>query len=499
MAMGMAGAMFFVMSLAMQGANDMLDYVEPQAYWQAQGVELSVKTLTGELGGQAAPGDISDLIKQLGDADYNTRETAQRRIAAMGAAVRDQVEQAAKSDDPEVATRAQAILEGMKARAEGKSVRRLMAIKGLGALKQKEALPVLRPLLQSKEPFVADYAAEAIAAIEGKPYKRPQATAGQMKSDLAILPANCAFVGQLRFPGGGKVDLDKAFAGIPAEMRGGVKKEDLIRQASQMVTQGAQIVGNIRAQALTIGVAEDVGDRSGFITVVGRGKYDPAIVRKLIMQEIRDRPVVDVEGVEVFRPNREVAILCPDESRFVLIARFSRQVVLPYEPVARAIKGKAKGVDSNANMAKLLESVDRTKPVWAVACITESYREAPFLAPFDTMTLEGNDKDGSLHLTLIAKGKDPETIKAGVEQFEQLRLDALREIKREVGRMPPLKPIADLIESVKIENAGNTVTVTGELKGGGSSLMVMPLMFLGMRTRPMPPQHLEMGDPVRVR
>jgi hypothetical protein len=477
------GSMFLMMALAMQGANDMLDYVQPQTYWKDQGVEMTVAGMSVEAGGGTVAGDAAALVKQLGDADFKVRDEAQRKIAAMGEAARAEMEKAAKSDDPEVATRAQALLQALKGRAQDRPIRQLMAIKALGELKDKQALPVLQPLLQSKEPFVADYAAESIAAIEGKPYRRPQATDKELASDLALLPGNCAFVGQMRFPGGGKPDFAKAFESIPAEMLGGVNKDDLIRQASQMVMQAAGFVGNIRAQALTVGVADDVGDQTGFVVLVGRGKYQPETARKPIMEEMRDRPVQRVDKIEVLSPDREVAMILPSDDRFVMIAGPGRDVVLPYEPVAKAILGQGgKGIEANEEMAKLIASIDRTKPVWAVARITPAYRELPFLVPFDTMTLEGEEKDGNLRLRLVAKGKDAEAIGLAVEQFEQMRQEVLREVMREAQQMPPLKPIADLFESVKVDNAGQTVTVTGELKGGGGAFMAIPLMFFGMST-----------------
>ena len=75
-----------------------------------------------------------------------------------------------------------------------------MAIRALGELNDKSAAAVLTPLLQSKKMFEADYAAAALAALEGKPYVRPQSDAKTRAADLNMLPDKLGLVGQAMPP-----------------------------------------------------------------------------------------------------------------------------------------------------------------------------------------------------------------------------------------------------------------------------------------------------------
>src|SRR5437764_8476301 len=110
MVMSYAG---MLMMLLGGGANDLLDLVHTDSYWKAKQVTVSVEQLI---------------------TDANSKAPVNPDAAAPQAA----------------------------------GVRRLMAIRTLGELKKAEALTMLQSLVDSKEPFVADYAKAAIAAIEGK-------------------------------------------------------------------------------------------------------------------------------------------------------------------------------------------------------------------------------------------------------------------------------------------------------------------------------------------
>lgn len=58
----------------------------------------------------STPDEIRRLIEQLGDASYEQRVRATRRLCAVGAPARDALEAAARSDDPERSLRARKIL-----------------------------------------------------------------------------------------------------------------------------------------------------------------------------------------------------------------------------------------------------------------------------------------------------------------------------------------------------------------------------------------------------
>ena len=83
---------------------------------------------------------------------------------------------------------------------EGKDVagRRLMAIRTLGELKNRKALPMLRKLLHSKRPFEVRYTQRAIASIEGKPWVHSQRPGqAELDKDALYLAHYCDLVFQI--------------------------------------------------------------------------------------------------------------------------------------------------------------------------------------------------------------------------------------------------------------------------------------------------------------
>ena len=181
--------MTLMMMLTQGGASDVLDLVDSGSYWKAQKVAVTVEALAGQL---------------------------------------------------------DAKVEGEGAHAA--AVRRLMAIRALGELKDMAALARLKPLVNETAPFVADYAKQAIASNEGTPYRRPPASPETLASDVALLPSECAAVLQTGISGGGPVSYDKVFELMKAmEPRGGQAEFDRMRtEVTERITRLTDAVGNFR-------------------------------------------------------------------------------------------------------------------------------------------------------------------------------------------------------------------------------------------------------------
>ena len=140
--------------------------------------------------------DISSLIEQLSDVKFQTREEATREILYLGPSVIPQLEAAAKNTTGETALRARSLVRILAGSPQTSAARQLMAIRTLGELRHRAAIGPLQGFLKSEKPFVADYAARAIARIEGKPSPRHRPTQAELDEDVWILPAKCAVVGQ---------------------------------------------------------------------------------------------------------------------------------------------------------------------------------------------------------------------------------------------------------------------------------------------------------------
>ena len=414
------GWLEIVLILASGGplGNELLDYVDSQAYWKIKGVSVSEETIAAEL------------------------------------------------SRPQQGTSSQ----------QAWRVRRLMAIRTLGELKSKKALPALRALLKSKEFFVADYAARAIAAIEGKKHVRPGAPAIAKERDLGLMPPGCGLVGQIALTPGaaGAIDLSKALGATT--LPGGMSKERALRMVTKMVLEAAEKVGNIRLEMATVGVATDAGEDAGFAVVVVRGLYDAAATRDLLRPMVKETSTVD--GLEVLRPEREFALLLPSNDRLVLLAG-PREEAIPLAAVISAINVKKTGLQATPEMRRLAAAVPANSALWAVAEISDAYREAEILAPFDTAVLTGTQSNGSMALKLTADGKDAQAVAQAVAILEAGRTEAIEEMETQTERMgamgEALKPIIEFMKSIRTETKGGRVTVTASLEAGPAQL-AMPML-----------------------
>ena len=84
---------------------------------------------------------VSKLIRDLGDGSFRVREAAENKLATMGLIAEHAVKEAARSDDPEVITRAKSILKKFSVSDDIMILH--AAIKTVGLTKPKEAVSLL--------------------------------------------------------------------------------------------------------------------------------------------------------------------------------------------------------------------------------------------------------------------------------------------------------------------------------------------------------------------
>lgn len=470
------------------GGNDLLDYLPTDAYWKAKGAAPTVETMLAELNPPKddAARDLPALIGDLGADDYAVREAATAKIRALGPAVIPQLKTAVETArDAEIRTRAEMLIGELSGAAKAADVRRLMAIRTLGELKKPEALEILRPLAASPDFFVADYAKAAIAAIEGKPYPRPVPTAEELASDVGLLPKSACGMAQVVLPAGGPVSFDAALKQMAGArgMRGGMGDPEKVKaQLAGAVLKLAERLGNVRVQALT-GAFGGGFDRTAFGMVVARGVYEPAAVRAALVglgckAETRD-------GVDVVAPDGgEVTIALPSAQRLAFLGMDDRRAAAGRaRDMIAALKAGKGTVSENQELSGLFKSLPAAAPVRAALVAHDGLRkEGPLLDGVDTVTLAGEVSKGGTDLTMVARGKDQEKLKASVAVFEQGRAEAEKEMKRWTEREAPfLKPITDLVTGLKVETKANEVTVRGRLEGQLSAgMIVLPFSWLMM-------------------
>jgi hypothetical protein len=489
--MMMGGPMMLLMVLmGGGGGNDLIDYIDTNTYWALQSVEVTVPAMKAQLGpidADAAAALAGDLI---GD-DEAKAASASAKIKSIGLAAMPHLEKAARQAQgkPDKAARVQNLIGELYANVQAPAVRRLMAIRTLGELKKLDGLATLTLLLKSKTLFEAEYAAAAIAAIGGKPFKRPGLSTKERMKDVGLLPAGCGVVGQAVMPPGKPVDVLKALKAMGK--MGGQDPKNFLPQLTSMIAMAAGRVGNVRIDAVTMGVADNVGDKSGFVVVIARGRYDAKALREMLVQVGRTK-IETIEGTEVFKPDNEFSIFLPSSDRLVLVAG-PRRAPMPVAQMIAAVKAGKGALTSDSDMGKLIKTVDTDSAIWAAAKMSETYRRESLFGPFDTMTLSSKIVKDVYNFTLKAKGSNAEQVAAAVKQFNGLMGEARQEIAPAIKQMPAMKPLGDFVKSIKAVTDGTEVTVTASMKGG-SPITSMLIPMVGLRASDGPaPAHNHAG------
>jgi len=469
------GMFTLLMAMLSGGASELLDFVPTEAYWKAKGVTVSTEQLLTD----AAPAkgaDASKLILKLGAGTPADRDAAARAILKLGPAVLPQLEKAKTDPDLEIANRAGALIGQIKMSHKAGGVRALMAIRTLGERKKPEALTGLQALLGSKEPFVAEYAARAIAQIEGRPVPARQIPTDGFKADLAMMPANLGALSQMSGLSGGRVSIEEALKALPP----GEDAKQAVEQMTAALITAADQMGNVRLDGVTMGVSDDVGDKTGFVAIVARGQFDAGAIAAMMVN--LNVPSRSVDGVDVFSGERQVAFFFPSDDRAVLLVG-PNQDVLPVKELIAASRQEKAGAIANAALAKLVAGIDPKVVGWAVVTVNDNYRKAPILSAFDQVVLTITRGGELTKFAVKADGKDAKAVEAAVAQVDAGVKQAQQQLPQIVQMMPAMKPIADFVQSVKVEANGASAGMWAELKGDPSVLLMGPAMMWGVSVR----------------
>jgi hypothetical protein len=395
--------LIFTMLLGGSPGNELLDLIPTDAYWKSKAVEITVPNIMLELN-SIKPDDTSKEI----------------------------------------------------------AVRRLMAIRTLGELKNADAIATLKPQLDSKEMFVAAYAQRALNAIDGKP---APASSGvppdRMKADLYMLPEHCGAVAQARFVAGKPLVFPKPKEGDDAAVDTAAQLEQL----SNILIYVAEMTGNIRVDGVTIGLSDEVGPNQGFFALFVRGEWDADAVKGAIQSQFN--PTRTEGEVEFMMPSfGSMAVAVPSNELLGFLA-FPPNVQAPLEEMGVAIKSGKGKLENATDLVKVIESADATQAAWAALLVTDNYRQAPQLAGFDSMTLTARRTDDGMKYDAKATGKDADGVKESVDQLSALVNEGRTDITQEAGRTPAAQPLADFMNSIELKADGTSATGTATMKRPG--------------------------------
>lgn len=434
-------AMMLVMLLlgGSEKTGDLLDFTPTQAYWEMRDQRII---------------DIETMSAVLSDDDATATDTLMA-IRAMG----------------EVAS-------AENAKPGGKA----------------EALKLLTPLTKSNEPFVGQYARRSIAWIKGDdPAPREALPADLYDLDLALLPSDATFVGQMKMNNGvGPIDLAGLIPDIKIE--GQSMRDQMMQQMLPGLMQGVQMIGNARADLVTAGLVLNSEEDMAFMVVV-RGQYDRVAIQMLMEDELGeddDWSFYSVGEVEVVaNPNNHdpVAMMMPSDELFILLFSESRGAKLPIDEIAKKLNQADRKPSFNEALAKQVDAIDRDKAgIWAAMRVTQFMKQErdvqEVFGAFDAgRAFAVRDAKGLLDIKWSAEGSDEAAVGKTAKFLTDSVQEGITEITAQKQHMPPemkgmMDPMLDIMKSMEFKHEGKAMT--GGMKVDPSVGMMMPMMMMGM-------------------
>jgi hypothetical protein len=462
------------------GAVDGVDLIDADYYWRSQEIEVGAETIVPLLVEKAPAVDVPAAIRDLASPDYKTRVDAKKRLLAAGPAATDALEEAAKSDDPEVALSAQEILGKMKAESGADDVRLLMAISTAGRERMKEAVPALEKLVGSRRPFVDEYAREALALMKGEPFESPALDPDAGLADVRCLPQGTAAVIHFDTRLSRSMDIKAVFDALAA----GPRRRPNPDEMKAGIVEAVEALGNMRLDAATFGVSDEIGPRKGFVVFILRGRYKPDRLAAFLGAKFPRGQVRTVEGVKVWMPDSECEFVPFDERRVAVIVG-PRGATRPTAELIRALKTGKGTIERDADMAALLAATRKKSPGWALIKVTDAYkREADgFLDPYTSGRLEANVAEGFLELSLHAECADAEAAAAAKAEIAKQMQELITELNEELKRQAPatralLEPLVDFAKTVEVEAKGAGLEMKGRAPLDIWGLLVLAAMTM---------------------
>jgi len=387
---------------------------------------------------------------------------------------------------------------------DASAVDRLMAIRALGEVGKAEGadkqavLKVLTPLVDSKEPFVGQYAKRSIAWVKGEdPPALAMPTSAQLEQDLALLPASSILVGQLKVqPGNEPIDLASMMPDLGAV--GGpnaLSKEELARQAGEALVKALGMIGNARLDAVSLGLTFTGTGDDGYAMVVGRGQYDRIGVQIAFEQMAQEQgedafnfySIGQVEVITIDNRGMQLAMMMPSDELFIFMFGEPGPEGLGAYPLAATAERFAdpdRKPSFNEKVAAQVQQIDRDKAdVWLAmqpsGPMTTEMGEV--FGAFDAGHAYGvRGEDGIMDVSWRAEGQDPAKVQETVTFIREGVKEGVTEMEQMMQQMPQMKqmfePMVTMMKSIKVEQDG--AVMTGGMKLDGSSWM-SPFLGLG--------------------
>jgi hypothetical protein len=145
---------------------------------------------------------------------------------------------------------------------------------------------------------------------------------------------------------------------------------------------------------------------------------------------------------------------------------------LPTKDLIAAGRAGKGGLEQAAGMPDLIKAAATDQPLWAVAKVTDTYRQLPLLAGFDTVSVVGRQNGSTIRLEATGRGTDAGKVAASVQALGKEHKSSLDWMKGVSPVMPPLQRVTRFLESVKTAVDGTNATATATFEGPVTRVIV---------------------------
>eukprot|EP00112_Aurelia_sp_Birch-Aquarium-sp1_P005253 Seg15955.1 transcript_id=Seg15955.1/GoldUCD/mRNA.D3Y31 product="hypothetical protein" protein_id=Seg15955.1/GoldUCD/D3Y31 len=340
-------------------------------------------------------------------------------------------------------------------------IRKLLAIRALGEKKAQKALPMLKELIQSKEPFVADYAKEAIARIEGKAVPKLN-HADHWKKAVAASPADTSGFVHLKLQRPKEFNVFQRFKAIMDSMMAAIDdvdeeemqdtEDDLSEAYASQIYPILEQVGNIRVESATLAFSDKFGPEQGWVTLVVQGQYNKLALTNFLNQSMGEEFDLEVvDKVPFFTMDENASMGFVSDSMFV--STFGPNIEsMPRKALVEGLSNEKPSY--SAELQALVQKTDKSGPTWASLVLPQEFKaNVPFMEPFKTLRLETEIVKGFSNITITGEGDDAEAVAKVMGDLEKDYAAFLKEGLEEMQKnmQKSMEPMIKLMKSIEFK------------------------------------------------
>jgi hypothetical protein len=429
---------FALILLLLGGGNSLLDQVDSGAFWAAEGVTVSAEAFRQELQSAAvqAPPDVDALIRQLGADRFQDRENATQELRKMGASVETALRGAQQNKDPEIAMRSAELLKALQPRKKPSALRRVMALRGLADMAEKQDEALFLSLVEDADRDVAREAKRALRRLRNE----ADAPLPALPAAEVFLPAETANL------------LELTLKPFPKE-----GPPNRIRPLHLGVLPMLEALGDARVDRITLGSSAVMNGNIGWALVVLDGEYNPARLSAWLLEEKRTEKVTRGQ-LELLRIDDEIVIIPLNERRLV--------VMLAGNEKAMPLDALLASLSSPPADSKLPEALTALRKDVPEASVLRLFVTAPQTLPIPleeckhlkNFRILGEPNEKGLRLVGSGEPVGPNLLDPLVAKRKQ-SLQEIRPMIQQNAEGMNAKPLLDMIDSLRMTVDETTYTM----------------------------------------